>query len=238
MSAELKAQAAFVIHRRAYKEHNLIAELLSLNLGRICVMARASKKSPIVGSLLQPFTPVMLTLSKSRSSWYYLSEAAPSGNVFHFAVPEVFCAMYANELLYYLYKEQGPAPKLFAAYLTLLQELSGKEEGSSYVSLRKFEFALLEALGFGITFNLDKEKISKECLYHFSLGAGFSIGADPHSPLAFTGEELLKLKAGNFEAKAAKRLTGAVLEELLSGRPLQSRELYADFLNRTKAMHC
>ena len=158
----LPPSPAFVIHSREYQEHSLLIEFFTLNHGRVSAIAKRVKtgRSPFK-YLLQPFFPLNVSFKQGKSDLWQVYDVEPSGELISFFVPEVFCASYLNELLYYLYKSKESDPKLFASYLETLKGISEKTVLDK--ALREFEFALLDSLGYGIRFE-DKDGNKKAML--------------------------------------------------------------------------
>lgn len=228
----IEDDACFVIHSHAYKEHSLLLSLFSLNLGRVSAIARLARKSKSnFKSLLQPFMPLKVSLTKGRGELYTLSDCTLSGRAFNLPTPEIFCAMYANELLYYLYKVQDSEPKLFAAYLSLLQALNDKQE--IFVSLRRFELSLLNTLGCGINFESLGQKIIDSKFYIYDVEQGFLEAPKVENlNLRLRGRELNQIAQGDLSLKSLQTLTSLILENLLEGKEIKSRKLYQDYLKR------
>jgi DNA repair protein RecO (recombination protein O) len=125
-----------------------------------------------------------------------------------------------------------PHPQLFAAYGSTLEALSGGE-GVDEV-LRRFEFVLLEELGYGFSLDMDGlsgEAVQAEGWYHYHPDWGLvarGAAMDPAQP-AFAGADLLRMAGGDFGGAArgtAKRLLRLVLAAHLGDAPLRSRELF------------
>ncbi len=234
MSNLIEDDACFVIHAHEYKEHSLLLSLFSLNLGRVSAIARSARKSKSTfKSFLQPFMPLKVTLTKGKGELYALNDCTLSGRAFNLPTPEIFCAMYANELLYYLYKVQDSEPKLFAAYLTLLKALNDKQE--IFVSLRRFELTLLNTLGCGISFQSLGQNILDSKFYIYDVEQGFVEAPKVENlPTMLSGRELNQIAQGDYSLKSLQFLTSFILENLLEGKEIKSRKLYEDYLKRLK----
>lgn len=238
MSSLIEGEPGFVLHARQYKEHSLLIEAFSLNYGRISLTARSAKKrNSRLKALLQPFTPLTLSLLKGRSDLWMLQDCAQAGELIKLEVPELFCGTYVNELLYYLLKHFDPAPELFGLYLNVLHALE-KRSDDMELQLRLFELSLLKQLGLALDFHLSSGGRFKENeLYGFDINTGFfpSSGALQYS---FKGRELNALAQERFEEtqvlQTLKALTRQCLSALLGPKKLLSRELYRSYI---KTMH-
>lgn len=237
----LPPSPAFVIHTREYQEHSLLIEFFTLNHGRVSAIAKRVKagRSPFK-YLLQPFFPLNVAFKQGKSDLWQVYDVVPSGELISFSVPEVFCASYLNELLYYLYKSKESDPKLFASYLETLKSIS--EKTSLDKALREFEFALLDSLGYGIRFeDKDGNALQSGSFYHFLPDIGFIKISDYESVLeaidfseVFPGEKLIMLLNKQYLSidvlKYAQKITNKALSMLLNNKEIKSRAYYRAFL--------
>ena len=68
----------------------------------------------------------------------------------------LFCGYYLNELLMHLLPREDAHEKLFARYVETLSRLAEDAgAGEREADLRRFEKALLQELGYGLTLNND-----------------------------------------------------------------------------------
>lgn len=239
---EYSGVAGFVLRIYPFGERSQIVDLFTATLGRVRATAHCSSKntSPLK-AVLQPFVPLLLGLKEGRSDLMNLRSAAVSGRPFRLPLPGYFCASYMNELLFYLYRAREPAPQLFASCLKLLEALSGgAQDIRAEPPLRAFETALLEALGCSINYCLqDGRRLQPGLAYRLSPEDGF-VPCFPEDPLGtaggncFDGGTLIELARGESRTPAAaaalKRLNRILLDRLLSGRELQSRRMYLEFV--------
>lgn len=229
----LDGEPGFILHTRPYKEHSLLVELFTLNYGRLSAVARLSNKvASRSAGIYQPFIPLKLTLRQSAGSLWTLTDAFMQRCAYKIEVPILFCAIYINELIYHLVKTHESMPKLFAIYLKSLEELELNKDTS--LTLRAFETTLLENLGYGIDyFSSDHGEIQEDLCYHFDLNSGFllSSAAEDYS---YSGRDLISIRHNDMSAKSTrnvlKKLNKCVIDSLLEGRKLKSRELYSQFL--------
>lgn len=237
----LPPSPAFVIHSREYQEHSLLIEFFTLNHGRVSAIAKRVKTvRSSFKYLLQPFFPLNVSFKQGKSDLWHVYDVEPSGNLLSFAVPEIFCASYLNELLYYLYKSKESDPKLFASYLETLKCIS--EKISLDKALREFEFALLDSLGYGIRFeDKDGNALQSGCFYHFLPESGFikisdckSVSESVEFSEVFSGEKLIMLLNKQYLSvdvlKCAQKITNKALSTLLNNKEIKSRVYYRAFL--------
>jgi DNA repair protein RecO (recombination protein O) len=114
--------------------------------------------------------------------------------------------------------------------------LSLRDESDIEVTLRQFEFALLDEMGLLPDFTTDVEyelPIEETGSYHFHIDAGFvrlpDDMAGTRGMRGFPGQALLSLSRGEFtplSKKVAKVLCRDLLKPLIGDKPLKSRELF------------
>ena len=227
-------QPAYVLHGRPYRDTSLLLEAFTAEHGRISLVARGARRRSRGGSsgaLLQPFIPLLLSFSgraelKTLTATEAAAPAVPLGG------DRLFSALYLNELLSRLLHRNDPHPELFAAYGEALQALAAA--GQLEAVLRRFEFRLLDELGYHLDCAVDGhsgEAVREECWYTYHADHGLVVrsGAGNPSQPAFSGADLLLIAAGQYEGEArhaARRLMRQVLAVHLGSAPLKSRELF------------
>ena len=125
----------------------------------------------------------------------------------------------AHENIYDLYEESLQGLALDSAFDLLL---------------RRFEFQLLEALGYGFDCaqeGLSGRAVSPSGWYEFHEEHGLVVAdTRPHGDRPrFSGADLLAISRGEFDVRVgntAKRLMRQALAVHLGGKPLKSRELF------------
>lgn len=86
----------------------------------------------------------------------------------------LFYGLYLNELVYYLLEAHTPFPEVFDAYARAIMALADGE--TPELPLRRFEFLLLQALGYAVDFEYaadDDSPIDPTLLYGFERELGF-----------------------------------------------------------------
>lgn len=223
-------QRCFVLHRRPYSESSLILDVFSEEFGRLTLMAKGarSKRSNLKGAL-QPFTPLLLKWS-GKGSMKTLRQAEPISLGLPLSGIHLYSALYVNELLGRVVAQEVPFPGLFHDYLSALTELAQSQNPEP--SLRRFELALLSALGYGVDFLHcagTGEPVDPGMTYRYREQRGF-IASVRKDNLTFYGNELIAISERRFVTKeqlqAAKRFTRIALKPYLGGKPLKSRELF------------
>lgn len=231
-------QPAYVLHCRPWRETSVIADLFTLNDGRVSAIVHGARKpqgkKPAKQALIQPFTPLMVSFSGGNElrTCVQLDAAGPplgiTGNC-------LYSGLYANELLLNLLAAQDPHSRLFAYYQTLLNGLM--DNPILEQSLRPFEVHLMDELGYHMV--LDKDYLSahpveSEKSYKLVPLQGVCLIdplQDDSKVPAISGAILLELAFGNYTnsqcLKVAKYMARANLNEILGGKPLQSRNFFS-----------
>ncbi len=223
-------QRCFVLHRRPYTESSLILDIFSEEYGRITLLSKGarSKRSHLKGAL-QPFTPLLMKWG-GKGSMKVLRQAEPISLGLPLSGVALYSAMYVNELLGRVLAKEIPCPELFIDYLQSLTELAQSDNPEP--ALRRFELALLSAMGYGVDFLHcagTGEAIDPTMSYRFREQKGF-IASVRQDNLTFMGDELIAISERRFhnpqQLKAAKRFTRIALKSYLGAKPLKSRELF------------
>ncbi|MGF1747310.1 MULTISPECIES: DNA repair protein RecO [Vibrio] len=223
-------QRCFVLHRRPYSESSLILDVFSEEYGRVSLLSKGarSKRSNLKGAL-QPFTPLLLKWS-GGGSLKTLRQAEPISLGLPLTGISLYSAMYVNELIARVLASEIPFPALFHDYLQALTELA--QYSNPEPALRRFELALLSAMGYGVDFLHcagTGEPIDPTMTYRYREQKGF-IASVRRDNLTFMGEELIAISERRFTNKtqlqAAKRFTRMALKPYLGSKPLKSRELF------------
>lgn len=223
-------QRCFVLHRRPYSESSLILDVFSEEYGRVSLLSKGarSKRSNLKGAL-QPFTPLLLKWSGS-GSLKTLRQAEPISLGLPLTGISLYSAMYVNELIARVLANEIPIPALFHDYLQALTELAQYDNPEP--ALRRFELALLSAMGYGVDFLHcagTGEVIDPTMTYRYREQKGF-IASVRRDNLTFMGEELIAISERRFgnksQLQAAKRFTRIALKPYLGSKPLKSRELF------------
>lgn len=238
----IEFQPAYVLHTRPYRDTSLLLDLLTPDLGRVGAVAKGvrrgkSQRRP----LLNPFTPILVSL-QGKSSLKTLTAVEANGRGHHLTGMTLYSGFYVNELLVRLLGELDPNPDIFDDYqwtLEALAAISAESSSSPEPLLRQFEWRFLESLGYGISFDQEAETgnpIDPAMAYRFDPEAGFIFAgafqahAQEISYQLFSGLDLLACARTDFSSlqtlAAAKRLSRLMLQPLLGGKPLKSRELF------------
>ena len=239
MSRITEMQAAYLLHSRPFRDTSLILDFLTPNYGRVSAISRggrgAGSKSK---SLLQPFTPVQISLSGKGELKTLRTIELRSGPV-SLTGEKLFSALYMNEIIVRLFQSHEADPDFFTQYENALNSLSIEE--SAEPVLRHFELSLLDTLGYGIDFRLEAyshDPIQSGHWYYFQEESGFIqvqdttllSGNENSGKRVFKGQDLLNIHSRNFAenetCKTAKAVLRAILNTYLGSTPLRSRSLF------------
>ena len=237
------AEAGWILHTRPWRETSLIVELFTAEQGRLGLVARGARRPRRGGRALEPFIEL-------RCQWRGRGELLTLGE--HEVAQRLplrgdalYAGFYLNELLMRLLQREDAHPGLFDVYERALQVLAHLDPGRGASAplalepvLRRFEFALLDELGYGFPFDrdLDGNEVCADRSYAvlpdsgvLPLHAGAGVDDGEGEPIA--GADLLAIAQGRLETAAvlriAKRITRAALTPHLGSRPLASRALFA-----------
>jgi len=217
---------AFLLHQRPYGNTSVMAEMFTLDNGRISVIAKGAKKpkSKFFG-VLSPFSKLRITY-RGKSELKTLTNVDKE-DIFSDSFSKLsYTLLYINELLIKILPQGAPQKELFDLYDKFLLEIKTSNEID--IILRRFEIDLLEMLGYGINFinEVDSgQSIDADKLYDFVPELGFK-----ESPNGiFNGKEIIsisKLDFENINKKKFKSLTTMAIGYSLDGGDLKSRQIF------------
>lgn len=231
----------------------MLVDLLSLDYGLLRAVARGVRgHNSRKRTVMQAFQPLLVSLS-GRGELLGLNQAEHAAPGFRLAGDRLFSAMYLNELLMRLLQAQEAQPAIYQLYQQALIRL--QQGGPLQASLRRFEFSLLQELGYGWDLHCDALSgalLQANLCYLFDPEHGYEevqAPTGPRPPGLFTGEELLAFSSDmendeavdrelgdvdvvsmarqNTAQNAAKRLMRQALQPHLGSKPLLSRTLFA-----------
>ena len=228
MKAErVELTPAYLLHQHAWRETSRVLEVWSREHGRLGLVARGVRRprSPY-RSLLQPFTPLLISWSQ-RSELGSFTGAEAGGPPLRLSGRPLMAAFYMNELLLRFLPRQDAHATLYDRYAVTLAALVEQRPAAA---LRLFEKHLLDAMGYGL--NLIRTApgdgpVEADAQYLYELDSGPQLFAGRRSSgLVVSGRALLALHAEALDdaedLRAVKRLLRAALERHLDGRALKS----------------
>lgn len=234
-------QPAWVLGRRAYRDSSLLVELLTAENGRTSVVVKGAHRKQRGGSfssLMQPFCPILVGLG-GKTELRYLISAENAGVAISLPGERLFSGLYMNELLVRLLPKWDTVPQLFANYGASLVALS--EMPDTDLTLRRFEMALFEELGYEIQWYQDDrgQKVEIDRYYLFAHDRGFVETSQSQSNVTLSGGDLMALNAWQYEGlplpdnvrQSLKRVMRQAVDYRLDGRPLKVREALSQWRN-------
>lgn len=232
-------QRGFVLHRRAYSETSLLVDVFTEDTGRLSLLAKGARaRRSAWKSVLQPFTPLLLRWS-GKSGLKILTKAEPAAITLPLQQTALYSGFYVNELICRVLEQETAQPQLFQDYLRCLTELAGTPLAVEPV-LRRFEFQLLQILGYGVDFLHcagSGQPIDENMTYRYREEQGFMASLIKDN-LTFYGRDLLAFEQRRFDdttvLQAAKRFTRLALKPYLGSKPLKSRELFSQHILHLK----
>jgi len=231
MQHRVQQQAAFILHRRPFRDSSQILDLLSRDHGKLAVVARGSRgaNSRLKG-LLRPFMPLSMSWVL-KSDLGTLTGAEVRGAPLSLTGDALLSGYYVNELILHFLHRHDPQPEVFDAYGRTIKALAMKGSGIA-PALRQFEMALLRHSGYAL--NLDGESDSGEALepgkyYDYRVEQGAVQVRRDEGPMVFSGTTLAGIAAQRFDdpdiLRAANRLMREVISYHLGGKELKSRRV-------------
>lgn len=147
--------ASYMLHATPWRETSLIVQVFSRDYGLISAVAKGAKRPHSV------LRPVLNVFQKINVSWSGAGEVktltkAESAGIMPIEGRYHMSAWYMNELLIKLLPKEDPYPKLFDEYHNTLHQLCDLTNNINNNAinqsslLRRFEWYLLEELGYGI----------------------------------------------------------------------------------------
>ncbi len=229
-------QPGYVLHARPWRETSLLVEVLTLEHGRMGLVARAVQgvKKQALRAALQPLQAISFdAVLNGELAQLRTAESRDVAPRLHGHA--MLAGFYVNELVMRLAPRHDPLPELYDSYGTLRARLL---DDPLAWSLRRFERDLLEALGFGFEWDCaaDGQPVDPAARYQLDPLQGplrqlSERSAAERRGLA-TGAALLALGQDRLPAPAdlasLRVQMRAVLLHHLGGRGLKSWEMLGE----------
>ena len=181
----------------------------------------------------------MLLRWSGKGGLKILTKAEPAAITLPLQQTALYSGFYVNELICRVLEQETAQPQLFQDYLRCLTELAGTPLAVEPV-LRRFEFQLLQSLGYGVDFLHcagSGQPIDENMTYRYREEQGFMASLIKDN-LTFYGRDLLAFEQCRFDdstvLQAAKRFTRLALKPYLGSKPLKSRELFSQHILHLK----
>lgn len=221
------------MHQRSYRETSLLLDVFSEYHGRASLIAKGVRgKKRSQAGLLQLYQPLLLSWT-GRSDLHTLTAAEVAAPRYKLKAESTLCGLYINELLVKLLPLSAPEPDIFNAYQRVLSGLQQAE--NTEIALRLFEKHLLTHLGYGLV--LDREAgsgkaINEQQHYCYQADAGLTVWQYGHKGYSISGRSLQHLiTEQDFDQQSLqeiKQLMRTVIHFYMGGKPLKSRQLFAE----------
>ena len=233
----IQNEPAWLLHHRPFRDSSQILDILSLDHGRLAVVAKGSRgaKSKLRG-ILRPFLPLQLSWF-IRSDLGTLTGAEMNGAPLSLSGDALLSGYYVNELLLKLLHRHDPQPEIFAAYSRTIERLAGSQDVAPY--LRQFEIELLRILGYALNLDHDTETtapLRPRQRYDYRVERGLVPVSDREGPMVFTGAEIDAIRNQQFSDPAVLKNAGSLLRYViayhLDGKELKSRKVLKEMRNR------
>lgn len=244
----VKKQPSYILHRRPFKNSSLIIDCMTIEYGRVSLVAHAGRKQKSAFySFLHPCHELAISWV-GRGDLKTLQQVDPISVAERLTADALLFAAYAHEILLRLLQPGLAFPALYLDYQKLLVYL-GKEKTffQQWRVMCYFIVRLLKHLGYELP--LDRthvgELITDSCDYYFKPCTGFIAvdqqGTQQHKFLqkdithVFPGKILVLLKdrqlASTEDIVYARRLLSLALQHQLGDKPLQSASLLDVIIN-------
>ncbi|EMR12488.1 DNA repair protein [Methylophaga lonarensis MPL] len=223
---------AFVLHQRPYRETSLLLDVISRDYGRVSLVARGVRqKRKRGGHQLQLFQPLWLSWV-GRGELQTLTDVEHHQPRYWLKGHAALCGLYINELLIRLTGLHQSEPMIFDAYQQALSELEHSD--SCEITLRIFEKHLLAAMGYGLALTHEASSglpVTDDNYYRYLPEHGLIV-----SDKAIPGQTISGRSLRHFEQESdfdlvslseIKQMMRTVLNYYLDGKPLKSRQLFA-----------
>ncbi len=233
---KIDAQPAYILHTTPFRETSLIVEAFTRDYGRMALLARGARRPrSAMRDLLMGFQPLEIGWA-GKGEVLTLMKVEWQGGQPLLVGSALFCGYYLNELLLHLLPREDPHQKLFERYGEILQRLAAHPEGKvEEADLRRFEKALLQELGYGLTLEVEHSgrPVEPEALYTYEIEHGpRRLEQARPNVQAYSGRSLLDLAAEDFSLARsrteAKLLMRSLMAHYLGGVELETRKIFRE----------
>ncbi len=195
-------------------------------------MARGARRPrSVLRGLLMSFQPLELGWA-GKGEVQTLMKAEWQGGQPLLAGPALFCGYYLNELLINLLPREDAHERLYDVYADTLRCFA---DGVAEADLRRFEKALLQELGYGLSLVHDAggQRIEPTGFYAYEIENGpVRLARQGNSALSVCGKTLLDMDSGDLSDSRslgeAKSLMRALISHYLGGRHLTTRKIFME----------
>ena len=219
------------MHQRPYRETSLLLDVFSEQYGRVSLVAKGVRgKKRSQSGLLQLYQPLLLSWI-GRGELQTLTVAEAASPRYLLRAESALCGLYINELMVRLLPIHEQEQAIFNAYQLALSGL--QQADNTEIVLRLFEKRLLSHLGYGLVLDRvadSNQPINEQYQYCYQPDAGLTLWQQGHKQPPISGRSLQHLLSErDFDQQSLqeiKQLMRTVIHFYLSGKPLQSRQLF------------
>ncbi len=217
----------FVLHKRWSGDTSARVTFFTREKGLFNALSKGGR-APKKQSLLQPFTPLWLSID-TRGEWHYLRQLDVISPSLVLTGDALFSGLYLNELIYHGLYQHDPSPSLYDAYTQTMQALTQAVSRQDIEKiLRRFEWYFLSSAGYEFSLTHEAathQPILKDCFYDFIAGEGMVLATK-----GLSGQSILALANNELDdpmvLKAAKWIMRRAIDHALGGKRIKARELY------------
>lgn len=233
---KVDGQPAYVLHSYPFRETSLIVEVFTRDFGRVALLARGARRPrAAIRGLLMAFQPLELGWA-GKGEVLTLMKAEWQGGLPLLGGEALFCGYYLNELLINLLPREDPHERLFACYGGMLLRLAEDRGGEQReASLRSFEKAMLQELGYGLMLEHDAagEPVLPEGFYAYRMEQGpIRLAHSEGAVQVIRGKTLLDLASEDFQDPRTRAESKALMRTLmayyLAGKELETRKIFRE----------
>lgn len=225
------SEPAYVLHSKPFRDTSILLELITLNHGRVCLIAKGVRSGKSrMQSILQPFRPLLVSWS-GRGELPLLTKAEESGSGASLDRKNIINGLYINELLLRFLHRHDPHRDIFTLYGRTLPALSNQDEVQQ--ALRLYEKQLLDELGYGLILEHDVETgypVEQDEQYCYLVEEGpVRFSRDRKGCIPVHGKSLISFARGELQDKRVltevKHLMRSIIQFHLGDIPVYSREV-------------
>lgn len=222
-----ESETAWVLHKQWSGDTSARVTFFTRDHGVVRAVCKAGR-TPKKQALLQAFTPLWVVFAE-RSGWYHVQTLELLSLSLPLEGHYLFAGLYVNELLYHALGPLDAYPRLYEAYTaTLFALCHASDQVALEIVLRRFEWALLAAIGYGLSLTHEARTglpIVSSQQYVLIAGVGL-IGAEQ----GMKGAHLLALSDDALTEsdvlKTAKKIMRIAIDHALGGKKIKTRDLY------------
>lgn len=211
----------YVLHKSAWKDNSELIRLLTMNHGRVDVVAKGSKRnrSPFYQQL-HPFMLTQLSFT-GRGSLQTLTMAEQTGTHQLYPYLNQVSMLYCNELLMLLTMDEATARQVYPLYEQVINAL--RQPGPVVGPLRRFEWSLSQCMGYQLAIPQAADEAVSLTFDPLNglVRSKEQSGCSAATLHAFVDQQSLSPD----QWQQISRLMRQIIHHLVHGKPIKSRQL-------------